>query len=333
MARRGQAMLGRNFDWMVGHGRVIVNQRGLRKKALVGAPNRPAEWTAKYGSVTFDQVGRELPYGGINERGLDVEQLWLADAEFPKPDDRPAVNELQWIQYQLDNFATVKEVVKNLPKLNIVRRMATVHFIACDAGGDCAVIEPLGGKLVVRRGGDLPLKALTNDEYSASVKYAQGFLPAKDAASLPPGTGSLARFARLAYSLSRREAPSIDGAFARLASVASATDDENDHPTRWAAVADLRRKTVHFKTPDSPADKWLDLARLDFSCGKPVKAVPVDVKTAGDLTGALADFTPADNAELAGKSLATGFAHLPPKVVQKVAAYPDAETCAAASAR
>ena len=37
--------------------------------------------------------------------------MWLDSSEYPKPDGTPSVNELQWIQYQLDNFATVGEVL------------------------------------------------------------------------------------------------------------------------------------------------------------------------------------------------------------------------------
>src|SRR6185295_11423871 len=101
-------------------------------------PNKPAHWTSKYGSVTFNQVGRELPYGGINEKGLDVEQLWLRSAQFPTPDSRPTVNELQWIQYQLDNASSVREVLASLRKINVVSRIAPIHYLVCDSTGECA---------------------------------------------------------------------------------------------------------------------------------------------------------------------------------------------------
>jgi len=32
-----------------------------------------------------------------------VIEIMCADVSYPEFDDRPAVNELQWIQYQLDN--------------------------------------------------------------------------------------------------------------------------------------------------------------------------------------------------------------------------------------
>ena len=39
------------------------------------AKGTPASWVSKYGSVTFNQYGRELPTGGMNEAGLVVETI------------------------------------------------------------------------------------------------------------------------------------------------------------------------------------------------------------------------------------------------------------------
>jgi choloylglycine hydrolase len=36
---------------------------------------KPLTWVATYGSVSFNQNGRELPCGGINEAGLVIEQM------------------------------------------------------------------------------------------------------------------------------------------------------------------------------------------------------------------------------------------------------------------
>ena len=50
-----------------------------------------ATWTAQYGSITFNQYGRELPTGGINEAGLVVESMALSEARYPEPDHRPYI--------------------------------------------------------------------------------------------------------------------------------------------------------------------------------------------------------------------------------------------------
>ena len=58
-------IFGRNYDFEIGGGALIVNPRGLRKTGFL--PRGPA-WTSSYGSVTFNQFGRDFPMGGMNER-------------------------------------------------------------------------------------------------------------------------------------------------------------------------------------------------------------------------------------------------------------------------
>ena len=70
---------------------------------------KPFTWTSRFGSLTFNQYGREFPSGGINEKGLVVELMWLDDTRYPAPDGRGELPTLQWIQYQLDTAANVDD--------------------------------------------------------------------------------------------------------------------------------------------------------------------------------------------------------------------------------
>ncbi|MEO6567574.1 MAG: hypothetical protein ABIO94_02325, partial [Opitutaceae bacterium] len=72
--------LAKNHDFMIGDGLLCVNRRGLGKRSVQVA--QPAEWVARYGSVTYNQYGREMPNGGMNEAGLVVEMLWLHEAKY-----------------------------------------------------------------------------------------------------------------------------------------------------------------------------------------------------------------------------------------------------------
>src|SRR5512138_3484587 len=75
----GGPVVGKSYDWRDERGLVVVNKRGLAKRALVLSPrDRPAAWRSRYASVTFNQYGRELPNGGMNEAGLVVEVLILS---------------------------------------------------------------------------------------------------------------------------------------------------------------------------------------------------------------------------------------------------------------
>src|SRR3954447_7687828 len=115
----GEVLFGRNYDFTIGDALIFVNKRGFSKTATVGDSRNPAKWIAKYGSVTFNQFGRENPTGGMNEMGLVVEQMWLSDTEYPKVDARPAVGTQEWIQYLLDNSATTAEAIKNAEGVRI----------------------------------------------------------------------------------------------------------------------------------------------------------------------------------------------------------------------
>ncbi len=83
-------LAGKNYDWHLDHGLLIVNKRGIAKRALLLNPaEKAAEWVSKYGSVTFNQYGREMPNGGMNEAGLVVETLMLPSTQNPAPTIAP----------------------------------------------------------------------------------------------------------------------------------------------------------------------------------------------------------------------------------------------------
>jgi hypothetical protein len=114
--------------------------------------------------VTFNQYGREFPAGGMNDAGLVVEIMWLESSEYERPDARPTLNELQWIQYQLDRFATVDEVEAHAAELRVSRVNGKVHYLACDRGGHCAAfgIRPAA----------VTLGARVDEPYAESVAWA-----------------------------------------------------------------------------------------------------------------------------------------------------------------
>ena len=145
----GEALLFcRNFDWFCDDGLVIVNQRGIAKTAFPVPTGNPVRWVSKHGSITFNQFGREMPCGGINEAGLVVETMVLRDTGYAKPDDRAVISGAQWVQYQLDNSRSVKEVIgtdTTLRVFAIPNVSINPHYLICDSSGDVATIEFLNG--------------------------------------------------------------------------------------------------------------------------------------------------------------------------------------------
>ena len=105
---------------------------------MIAAPEKPFTWISRYGSISFNQNGREFPYGGMNQAGLVIEQMMHEneDAKYPALDDRFGLAELQWIQYQLDVSASVADVIASDRTVRIsFTSVAPLHFLAADAGG------------------------------------------------------------------------------------------------------------------------------------------------------------------------------------------------------
>ena len=280
----GALYFGRNLDWYWEDGIVVVNPRDVQKAAFVLPGNSPAKWLSRYGSVTFNQFGREMPFGGMNEAGLVVENMWLDETDYAATDSRPAVNLLQWIQYQLDTCSTVAEVISNDTRIRIeppppsAKSLARIHYLICDSSGDTATIEFLKGAMVCHRGESLPLHALANDPYADSLAYARAHtLPEKLPARLKD-LSSYARFNCAAARASRFRPTSPDKdlayAFATLDQVA-----QGDF-TVWSIVYDVKARKIHFKTHKNRDTRVLDLAALDFSCASAPRFMDIESKSA-----------------------------------------------------
>lgn len=320
---------GKNYDWQIGRGLLFVNKRGLAKAAMLDAPQRPARWVAKYGSLTFNQYGREHPHGGINEAGLVVELMWLDAAEYPAPDERPAVDVLAWVQYQLDNFATVGEVVEHGDRLRIASQVK-LHYLVADRDGRAAAIEFLGGKLVAHSGASLPAPVLANDTYAESVAYLKAHAGFGGTRALPRGSGSLERFARAAslvkgYKPGAR--PAVEYAFDVLADVAQ------PGATQWSIVYDLKNLRAHFRTRDNPRVRTVALPAFDLSCAGPAKMLDMNAPDqggrSGDATAAFRDYTREANRALVEFSFRnTSFlAGVPAPALDALAAFPESMPC------
>jgi choloylglycine hydrolase len=312
-------VFGKNYDWGVEVGMVVVNRRGLAKTAFT--EDNPARWTSRYGSVTFNQYGREFPSGGMNEAGLVVELMWLEDTTYPPRDARGGLPTLQWIQYQLDVSATVDDVVASDAVVRITSGgSARIHFLVADARGECASVEYLRGQLVVHRGDAMPFKVLTNDTYATSAAYARR---AGDA----NGASSLDRFARAAARAAKgaqRGPATTDEAFALLDEVA-----QRDY-TQWSIVYDIAARRALFRTRLNREIRWLDLAALDFACGARALSADMNAPGSGDLAAKLAACTLEANTALVRAAFSrTEFLRaVPPEALQDHARYPERSRCA-----
>ncbi|ETX05327.1 linear amide C-N hydrolase [Candidatus Entotheonella palauensis] len=326
LLHRDQPLFGRNYDWSIDDGLVIINKRQVAKRAA-GRKDQPARWVSKYGSVTVNQYGRELPSEGVNEAGLVVANLWLTATEHATPDDRPSINMLQWVQYQLDTASSIDEVIASDKHLRVrPARGAKVHYFVCERSGTCASIEFLEGKLVAHTRNDMAVKALTNNTYAKSVGHLQQHQGFGGTTPPPTGSKSLDRFVRTA-SLVRQYDPQthrspIDYAFDILTNVAQG------EYTKWSLVYDLHRQRIYFQTQANPQRRYIDLPSLDFACATPVQVLDINAAGSGDVTPQFRAYEESINRELIGKAYGkTPFlANMPAERLDGIARYPTAAT-------
>ncbi len=282
----GKMVFGRNYDWMAGAGMVCTNQRGLSKTSMKNDDGKTIHWISKYGSISFNQYGKEFPTGGMNEKGLVVELMWLDGTVYPKPDDRPAIDVLQWIQYQLDNCATIDEVIATDKAVRIISNGTPLHYLVADAKGNAATIEFLDGRMVVHKGNDLPLPVLTNDTYDLSVK--------SNVNGRANGNNSLERFSTACkmiqgYKANPEGKNLIDQSFDILNKVS-----QGDY-TKWSIVYDITDKKIYFKTEQFQQVKSVSFSSFNFSCNSASRVLDMNRAEQGNMSTYFADYSTGTN--------------------------------------
>lgn len=198
-----------NSDYMPGY--IFVNKRGIAKTNFtLNDMNGKWDWTprirwiSKYGSVTFNPMVIELsPTAGINEAGLFIAEMSLTTTKYPTNPFLPNMIANQWIQYQLDNYRSVDEVLENIGKI-VPRNDAPNHYFISDKRGKCACIEYIKGNAVIFREKSMPVPLLCNSEYPYELKLLKkyrGFGGTRSVYSPIEGTDT--RFAQGAYMIEK----------------------------------------------------------------------------------------------------------------------------------
>ncbi|MCB2208443.1 MAG: linear amide C-N hydrolase [Bacteroidetes bacterium] len=249
--------LAKNFDWEIDNGYLILNPRG-EKKVTFNKSSKKKSWTTKYGSITFNQFGKEFPLGGMNETGLVVEEL---SALLPVVNDLEThikINEFQWVQYQLDMCSSVNDVIAHLDQFSMSTLLFPLHYIISDKWGNVAIIElsDIGFKFYTNE--DLPFKVLSNNTYAESLKYIKNFQGFGGDMPIVNRKESCERFVKAADMLSKNDRqPNTDEMFLML-------DTLKQSDTRWSIVYDITNLKIYFKFHSCVSEKCIDLSRIDF---------------------------------------------------------------------
>jgi len=322
-----ELVFGRNYDWSVSDGIVFVNKRDVVKTAFT-KKGSPAGWVSKYGSVTFNQYGREFPTGGMNEAGLVIELMWLDETKYPEQDTRNTVGGiLQWIQYQLDNCETIQEVIDTDKFLRIPEGAVPVHYLISDKYGNTASIEFLNGMLVQHSGDSMKFKALTNDSYKRSVEYLKTLKEFGGTEYLSDDRSSLNRFARACSMVNdyskEVNGNAVDYGFEILNSVSQGSS------TKWSIVYDIKNMKVYFKTYDETKIKNIEFASLDFNCSSPVVMIDINSNLEGNINSNMIEYSSQANRDLIEGSYnkVDFLRNIPADYRNEASAYPEKLNC------
>ncbi|MGF2945731.1 linear amide C-N hydrolase [Mycobacterium sp. Lab-001] len=276
-------LVGRNMDF---HKDLMTNlwkqPRGVTRDDGVAGK---LTWNSKYGSViaaAFDIISVD----GINEAGLAGHVLWLAESSYGTPDDsRTQLSQAIWLQYYLDNFATVAEAVAWTGETNpqVVQmddptggNPPAIHLALDDATGDSAIIEYVDGHPNVYHSRDF--RVMTNsptfDQQLELVKNFEGLGGAKP---LPGSTLASDRFARASFYAGRLPEPSnqVEAIASMFSVIRNAAQPfrvpdpgkPDASQTIWQVVLDLTNKRYVYESTTRPNIVWVDLADLDFAEG------------------------------------------------------------------
>ena len=280
---------------------VCVNLKGLHKTSSATSDGGTISWVSKFGSITFNQYGKEFPTGGMNEKGLVVELMWLDGTRYPEPDDRPTLGVLQWIQYQLDNCSSIDELIETDKKVRIASKGTTpLHYLVADASGKAATIEFLEGVMVVHKEEELPFPVLTNNRYDESIKMTAGSV-GNNSGAQSFTDNSIERFAKACRMVQQFQemntaGSAIDFSFSILEKVS-----QGSH-TKWSIVYDIKDRKVYFRSNTYPDIKNLSFSAFDFGCSAISKAWEINQAGKGDISSLFGDFNMALNRKIVERS-------------------------------
>jgi len=269
-------LFGANYDNDICPGLLYVNKKNVKKRGWEpGTTGKIAKWVSEYGSVTFNVAGYQLAWAGMNEKGLVMSTMALGETRNPRPDERAPLASPLWMQYMFDTCATVEDVIATDKTVRI--KDTVDHYLVCDASGVTAVIEFLGGKMVVHRQESLPIKALANSVYSESVSEWKRGTP-KDAHR------PKSRVVRVEEKLSSFDP---NGKISPAAYAFEILDEVSSPPyTRWSIVFDIPKRIIHFKTYKNRDERRINLGKIDYRCETPAMMLDVHADLKGDVAGA-----------------------------------------------
>ena len=284
----GTYITARSMDWNdpTAETALWVFPKGMERDGGIGTT--PVKWTSRYGSMVaafYDAASSD----GMNEKGLVANVLYFAEVDFgdPAKTGKPTLSVGAWVQYFLDNYATVAEAVAAMQDepFTIVApvlpngRAAAVHLSLSDSSGDSAILEYIDGKLVIHHGPEHTV--MTNSPSYDQQIAINAYWELIGGNRMLPGTINAAdRYVRTSYFLKsspkyKEQDMAVASAFSQIRAVGVPLGmADPDHPniaaTLWRTVADHDARRYYFDSALRPSIFWVDLDKVNLNAGADV---------------------------------------------------------------
>ncbi len=283
-------------------GFILLNQPGRQKRGVTESelfiakelkPDSDIRWTSRYGSMTFNCFGKDLPVFGVNEKGLMIAELAFSQLKPGKllPGEKPIIW-MAWEQYILDRFATVDEALDDITKSKLGIQLDSHQFFISDARGKSGVVTcDAQGNFKVFRGNTLPHPLVCNGYPETDPNQLKNYLAfggKQEMTSFRPfGVSDFGR--RYANGVHLLEAYTPK---AQCAPAYAWMMLEVLNPGEWQLVFDAQARRVAFRTARNKQIKWVDFDDVRFGTDNPTLVLDIQTEPEGDALGRFVPLTP-----------------------------------------
>jgi len=314
----GNMIIARTMDWKTPAGDVVKHYPGTKRTAQLILLN-PYEWTAKYGSISFNLVedvpllgAKSVPGCGLNEKGLYSAELWVTGpprVKYPLDDSKPWLTSAEVVQMLLDNCANVDEAIDQFNKVslegftlfNSLDMSLDLHYFVADSSGKTAILEYPNGILNVKVSPSH--NVMTNNFLNASnaeLIKCKGFGGTRDIPKVISFAGktSLMRYVLACDSIVRLQnlgQATIDSGFMlldRVSTLNSPVTAGGKHKitTQWSVVYDMTNKVITYTSSQNSNKRIINMSELTFPTQNTTeKRISVQSADVGNITNIFSD--------------------------------------------
>lgn len=306
--------VGHNLDETPGFhvpGMICINPRGIYREGITWyeliadpdiyekgmipfdeKPEPKINWVSKYGSVTFNSEGIDFPDGGINEKGLTIFEMSMGRTEFTTDSTKPTLFITLWIQYQLDNYSNVYEVVKNIHNIN--QQGWSWHYFVSDRTGDFALIEYINGEVVIHKDENAPYPILCNSEYTVELERVEeydGFFADIMSYIISPPRFVRANNMLIDYDSSAHRSQ-------KKYALEILDEIKINGWNKWGIIIDVTNMIIYFHTNKNRDIRYFSFNNFDYSKGQCSKMLNIYNQLSGEVSSAFEDYSYNQNLKL-----------------------------------